>query len=94
MGYVVVVTIPHSEADFPDIYHVEEYSGDHYRTKEEALPELEEAKKDPKYPEAWIEFRCDDDCEHCNYYQLSGDICTLYVDFENKTKGGANNVEI
>ncbi len=91
MGYVVVVSIPHSEEDFPDIFHIEPYSGDHYRTKEEALPELEEAKKDPKFPEAWVEFRCDDVCEECYFYQKDGDICKLVMDFEKfyKAKGGA-----
>ncbi len=90
MGYVVVVAIPHSEADFPDIYHIEEYS-DHYNHKSEALPELEEAKKDPKYPEAWIEFRCDDKCEECEFYQQEGDICKLVLDADKfyKAKGGA-----
>lgn len=90
MGYVVVVTIPHSEADFPDLFHFEEYS-DHYKYRLEALPELEEAKADPRYQEAWIEFRCDDICEECEFYQQEGDICKLVLD-ENKyykVKGGA-----
>lgn len=89
MGYVVVVEVPHPEEYFPDLYHVEEYS-DHYRTKKEALPELEEAKKDPKYPDAWIEFRCDDKCEECEFYQIDGDICKLVFSSEGiiKSNGG------
>lgn len=77
MGYVVVVDIPSNMGDFPHIMHTELYSGDHYRTGKEALPELEEAKKNPQFPGAWIEFRCNDDCENCDLYVKSSDLCGL-----------------
>ena len=90
MGYLVVVTVPHPEEYFPDLFSTEEYSGDHYHTREEALPELEEAKKDPRFPEAWVEFRCDDDCEHCEMYNASSDLCGLIETLYSKIseKGG------
>lgn len=81
MGYVVVVQIPSNMGDFPHIFHTELYSGDHYRTKKEAMPELEEAKKKPQFVGAWIDFRCNDDCEECEFYDSGSDLCRLvYTD--------------
>lgn len=87
MGYVVVVDIPPNMGDFPHIFHTELYSGDHYRTRNEALPELEEAKKNPQFVGAWIEFRCNDDCENCDLYVKSSDLCGLVETVYSSGKG-------
>lgn len=87
MGYVVVVDIPSNTGDFTHIFHTELYSGDHYRTRNEALPELEEAKKNPKFVGAWIEFRCNDDCGNCNLYVKSSDLCGLVETVYSSGKG-------
>ena len=87
MGYVVVVEIPSNIGDFPYIMHTELYSGDHYRTRNEAIPELEEAKKNPQFPEAWIEFRCNDNCENCEHYVKSSDLCGLVETLYSSGKG-------
>lgn len=87
MGYVVVVDIPSNMEDFPHIMHTELYSGDHYRTRKEALPEWEEAKKKPQFAGAWIEFRCNDDCENCDLYVKSYDLCALCEPIYSSRKG-------
>ena len=87
MGYVVVVDIPSNMGDFPHVFHTELYSGDHYRTRNEALPELEEAKKNPQFVGAWIEFRCDDDCGNCDLYVKSSDLCRLVGTVYSSGKG-------
>lgn len=87
MGYVVVVDIPSNMGDFPHVFHTELYSGDHYRTRNEALPELEEAKKNPQFVGAWIEFRCNDDCETCAQYVKSSDLCGLVYQGYSSRKG-------
>lgn len=87
MGYVVVVDIPSNMGDSPHIFHTELYSGDHYRTRNEALPELEEAKKNPQYVGAWIEFRCNGDCETCAQYVKSSDLCGLVYQDCSSRKG-------
>jgi hypothetical protein len=78
--YYVVVTVPTPEDAFPDLFHKEYYS-DGYKTKQEALPELEEAKNDSRFIDAWIEFTCDDQCEECEFFDQESDICRLvYTD--------------
>ena len=87
MGFRVVVTVPHSEEDFPDIYSIEEYTGEIYLKKEDASKELEEAKNDPKYPEAWVQFQCDNDCYYCEFYNAKYDTCRI-DNLVTKSKGG------
>lgn len=87
MGYVVVVEIPSNIGDFPHIMHTELHSGKHYRTSKEALPELEEAKKKPQFLNASIEFRCNDDCENCEHYVKSSDLCGLIETLYSSRKG-------
>ena len=79
--YYVVVTVPTPEDAFPDLFHKEYYSGDGYKTREDAQNEYYEALNDSRFIDAWIEFTCDDKCEECQFYEQESDICKLvYTD--------------
>lgn len=75
--YYVVVTIPMPEDAIPDLFQAELYSGDPYKHRSDAQNEYYEALNDSRFIDAWIEFRCDDDCEECEFYDFGSDVCKL-----------------
>ena len=75
--YYVVVTVPTPEDAFPDLFQTELHSGVSYDHRSDAQNEYYEALNDSRFIYAWIEFRCDDQCEKCEFYDFGSDLCKL-----------------